>query len=97
MAGLAVVAILGVAALLIVPRLGFFKSSKDKERDVEREENRERKGAFGNTYDFFFGEGKYDALFAGDAKAGGGTSKPTGLDGSPPGAAHLSRGRGRIA
>lgn len=96
MAGLAVVAILGVAALLILPRF-IGKSQADKERDIAREENREAKGAFGNTYDFFFGEGKYEALFAGDPKSGGGTSKPTGLDASPPGAAHRGRGRGRIA
>ena len=97
MAGLAIVAIVGVAALLLVPKLGIFKGSKDKERDIEREENRERKGAFGNTYDFFFGEGRYDALFAGDPKSGGGTQKPTGSDGTPQGAARRGKGRGRIA
>lgn len=87
------------AILFLLPRTGFNPFSnenkaQEKAREREKADERDAKGAIGNTVDFFFGNGAFSN--ATRTRVKGNTSKPTAPRTSAPGPRH-TKGRGRIA
>ena len=95
--GLAVVII---GAVFVLPRLGsVLPDQKAKQIERAKATDRENKGAFANTWDFFWGNGAAARDFGSKSKGGGNSDKAATAPqakGTPRGFRHKRR-RGRIA